>query len=368
MAQSFQNKFDQKYIYAKEQNTNTMSSQKLGLPRRLIDESEDFFLGIEPVEPKPITFEEQELMGKAWLMIVGRTNRAVGIEIMTDLEQKGIIEAAFSLARFTKDRDQRKQLLKKVANTGHSEGMFQYAYILPHSSCPNPENEDDAYWESLISDAAEKGCVKAMHEMGNIYRHRQNFAESMYWYSMTFYNNHIPYQFYIEDLAQAWKEAGMPRNYHKGSSKFDEARFKCACLQLEIFSRQKTNFPIDELVRMATFQQVPFAGYIAGEIYEAYGNYRMATTVFKILSHENDLLGLRRYGDMLMLGIGCEKNIERAKKMYTEAANRGEYISMYALGQLMRESNKNMAAFWYGLSSAYNYGNALRKLLKLTKE
>ena len=45
-------------------------------------------------------------------------------------------------------------------------------------------NANDKLWVETVLDAAERGSVDAMNEMGNICNRWAHFAESMYWYAM----------------------------------------------------------------------------------------------------------------------------------------------------------------------------------------
>jgi len=152
------------------------------------------------------TLSKEERYGKAWLMIVGQTKKAQGLQIMKELDQEGYSEATVVLSMFSDDNAQRKALVKKAADAGNVEGMWEYCGFLPHSYCPDPVDEDDARWEELCLAAAEGGSVDAMNEMGNVFNRRDSYAESMYWYAMA--NAHG--QMSLEGIARKWEMNDAP--------------------------------------------------------------------------------------------------------------------------------------------------------------
>lgn len=309
---------------------------------------------------------DREIYGHAWLLIVGGKQRSAGFKMMTELSQKGITEASLVLAMFSEDQAKRKQLVKKAANAGNPEGMWQYSNFLPHSFCPNPNNKDDAYWESLVLEAAEKGNVDAMLEMGNVCHRREHFAESMYWYAMAYYNDHPEAEQSITMIAKKWKDAGMPRKYQVGSLNFDKARFESALYKLELEANVRTTVSMDQLLRNS-LAGVALSGYIAGGIFETNENYEMAYTTYNMLANNNDPHGLKCYADMLITGQGVEQDIVGAFRMFAEAAEFGERGAMFMMGEYFKKENKNLAAFWYGLSHVRGYEYALPGLIQLVE-
>ena len=238
----------------------------------------------------------EELYGKAWLMIAKSTKyniglKQAGLNIMNDLAQQGFSEAFVVLGMFAYSQTERKNLLKKAADLGNAEGIWEYSNFLPHSFCPNKDDPDDMKWVKTVVDAAEHGSVDAMNEMGNICNRWNHFSESMYWYAMANAHGHKDGQISMNGIARKWVNAGCPRDYQPGTEKFDIARFKCAISYLEIHSNVELSVSMDEIIKY-NLSGTPIAAYLAGDIFEEMENYDMAYKMYNAIAFENDPHGL----------------------------------------------------------------------------
>ena len=323
-----------------------------------------FILIFKKETTKPLSNEER--YGQAWLQIVGN-NRVQGLQKMKELSDAGFVEGSIALAMFTQNPEARKALYKKAADAGNSEGLWGYAGFLPHSFYSDPDDEDDALWERYCIEAAERGSVDAMNEMGNVFHRRENYAESMYWYAMANAHDHRDGQISMVGIAREWNDNGCPDEFENCSKRFDEARYKCAMSYLEMNSDQEISIPPEEIVRMV-FAGVPIAAYLAGDVFEGLGNYEMAYKMYNAISFENDPHGLRCLADMLFTGRGVEKDVESAIRMYTLAAEKGERVAMFIVGEFTKNTNKNLAAYWYGVSHSRGYEGSLQRLIQLSKQ
>ena len=97
-------------------------------------------------------------------------------------------------------------------------------------------DEKDNKWLNYCVIAAENDCVEAMNELGNVFHRQKNYPESMYWYAMAYANGKENGQTSMEGIAKEWKLAGAPRDYIKGTDRFDESRYKCAIWYLELYA------------------------------------------------------------------------------------------------------------------------------------
>lgn len=309
---------------------------------------------------------KEELYGKAWLMIVGQRQKAQGLKIMKDLDAKGYSEAAVVLSMFADSQVQRRTLVKKAADAGNVEGMWEYSGFLPHSFCPDPDDEDDALWEKYCLAAAEGGSADAMNEMGNVFNRRGNFAESMYWYAMANAHGQQGGIISLKGIARKWAMAGAPYEFEPGSPKFDKARHTCAIAYLEIYAGIKQSFKMDDLIKLV-LNGVPIAAYLTADIFESQENYEMAYKMYNAISFENDPHGLKCCADMLITGRGVEKDTQSAIRFYQMAAERGEREAMFVMGEFAKGTAKNMAAYWYGLAHTRGHGNALERLIQIAQ-
>ena len=242
--------------------------------------------------------------------------------------------------------------------------MIPVRGFISHSYIPNPNDNDDSLWEKTVLDAAEKGSADAMNEMGNIYHRRGHYSESMYWYAMANAHDHPQGNVSMMGIAQKWQRNGCPKEFVKGSPKFDEARHKCAIDYLELLSRQQLSTSIDDVVKMV-LDGIPIACYFAGDFFEGIGNDQMAYKMYNALAFENDAHALKCYADMLYFGKGTQIDQESATKMYLKAAKQGDCSAMFITGEFMKNTNKNMAAYWYGVSHTRGYRYSLDRLIEI---
>lgn len=310
--------------------------------------------------------------GKAWLLITGQREKELGLKMMKDLDASGFIEATIALSMFEEDMNEKKRLLKKAADAGNPEGLWQYSCFLPHSYCPNPDDPADALWEKYCTDAAERGSVDAMNELGNIFHRRKNYAESMYWYAMANANDQKDAQMSMFGITKEWKEAGCPREFVPGSAKFDKDRHFCAISSLEIYSNPGSDNSIvarsSDLVYLLMAKHVPLAGYIITDFFESHKSDEMACQAYRVLADMQDPHGLKCYADMLFSGKGISPDVSSAIAMYAKAARLGERSAMFITAEFIKKKDKNLAAYWYGVSHTRGYGLSLQRLIQLASE
>ena len=306
---------------------------------------------------------DRERYGKAWLQIIGQKNCAQGLQTMKELSDEGFIEGTIALAMFTQNTSERKALYKKAADLNHPEGLWGYSNFLEHSFVPDPDDPDDAEWESYCLKAAQCGSVDAMNEMGNIYNRRNQFPQSMYWYAMANANDFPNGQMSLNGIARKWKSEGMPYDYEETEG-FTEAKYKCALFYLEMWAGEEITTPIDEYVRM-NLDGEPMAAYLTGDAFEHADNLEMAYRMYNAIAFENDAHGLKCYADMLYTGRGVAKDLQGAFNAYQRAAELGDRAAMFVVAEFVKKQNPNLAAYWYGVSHSRGYEHSLERMKKL---
>ena len=313
-----------------------------------------------------VGLSDREKYGYAWLQIVGKKNRAKGLQIMKELNDSGFIEGTIALAMFTDNAAERKTLYKKAADQNHSEGLWGYSNFLQHSFVPDPKNPEDAEWEKYCLKAAQYGSADAMNELGNIFNRRNLFPQSMYWYAMANANDFPNGKASLYGIAQKWHAAGMPYEYEV-TENFTEEKYKCALFYLEMWSEEELTFSIDEYIRISLAGE-PLAAYLTGDVFEASDNMEMAYKMYNAMALENDAHGLKCYADMLFTGRGVEKDIQGALRIYQMSAERGDRAAMFVVGEFVKKQNKNMAAYWYGVAHTRGYQYALQRMTQLVEQ
>ena len=284
---------------------------------------------------------------------------------MKELSDKGFIEGTIALAMFTKNASEREALYKKAADQNHPEGLWGYSGFMEHSYIPDPDDPDDAEWETYCLKAAQNGCVDAMNELGNIFNRRGQYPQSMYWYAMANANDFPNCQKSLNGIARKWYNDDMPYDYEETEG-FTEAKYKCAMFYLEMWAGQEITTPIDEYIKLNLAGE-PLAAYLTGDVFESAGNMEMAYRMYNAIAHENDAHGLKCYADMLFAGRGVEKDRQGALRMYQMAAEKGDRAAMLVVGEFTRKQNANLAAYWYGVAHTRGYQNALQRLIQLAR-
>lgn len=304
--------------------------------------------------------------GEAWLLIANPNKTDQGISMMRELSDAGFIEASVSLAMFCDDPSERKELVKRAADKGNPEGIWEYCGFLSHSYILNPNKKEDALWEKYCSTAAEKGIPDAMIEMGNVYNRRQHLAESMYWYAMAYYYDHPQGFGSMKGIAHKWNMMGCPRRFNNGSTMFDTSRNTCAMTLLELHSDNELSGSFDDIIKLV-LDGIPLAGYFAGEMLEDMNNHEMAYRMYNALAIEHDAHAIKCCADMLMTGKGVQQDSQRAIQMYFEAAELGERSAMFVAGEFLKQTNKKMAAYWFGLSHSRGFEHSFERLKQITQ-
>lgn len=310
----------------------------------------------------------EEKYGKACLLTFSENPKQFekGYKIFTELDQNGFVEAALVLAMMSRNPQEKYTYISKAANAGNAEAIWQSTGYIPHSYIPNRAIPTDALWEDTCLKAAERFNVDAMNEMGNVFKRRKNYAEAMYWYSMANAYGHHEGKISQTCLASEWAAAGAPRAFQPGSPRFDKARFDCAICYLEWNAGMKITKPIQEIIPYV-LTGIPIAAFLAGDIFEANNDYEMAYRMYNAISFSNDPHGLRCYADMLLQGKGTAQDPASAVELYQLAASGGDREAMFITGEFLRQSNINMAAYWYGLAHVRGYKPATERLRQLAK-
>ncbi len=310
-----------------------------------------------------------EQFGKAVLLTFCKKTGSFekGFKTLNKLYKNGNVEATLALAMMNQNRQEKQMMYDLAAESGNAEAIWQSCAFIPHSYIPDCTNSMDALWEAKCLMAAERGSLDAMIEMGNIYSRRNNYAESMYWYSMGNALGHKDGKKSQLGLAHRWLAAGAPRSFTSGSPQFDMIRFICSNCYLEWNAGLKMSISLQDIFPCA-INGVPIAIYLVGDICEANGNDEMAYNAYKAGAISNDAHSLRCYADMLLMGKGTKKDLEAARENYLLSAMGGDREAMYITGEFLKDTNKYKAAYWYGVSHLLGYELARERLLQIANQ
>ena len=323
-------------------------------------------LGILNGKGKETINTKEEQYGRAWRLIVGQKQREKGFSIFRELSNNGFAEATIALSMFTQTMEERKNLISKIVPQKHPEALWQMCNLIPHTFYPDLENESNARRTKMCLDAAEMGSVDAMNEMGNICHRLGQYAESMYWYAMAQFNDHPDGKMSMQFIARKWEETGMPKEYSGGTPRFNKARFRAALTYLELYNELEPSTSLHILIQ-DTLEGEPLSGYLTGDLFEQQENYEMAYKMYNALAFENDGHGLKCYADMLYTGRGVQQDLNSAVRTYKLAAENGDRAAMFITGEFTKQTNQNLAAYWYGVSHTRGYPYSLERLITISE-
>lgn len=305
----------------------------------------------------------KEKFGAAWLKLVSTDNkkREEGLNDLRMLESQGDVESAMSLAMFETTSEGKEKYLKKAAETGNAEALWQYSNMLNHNHFPDLDDKDDSYWIKTVLNAAKKGSVDAMLEMGNICNRLSNYVESFYWYFLSSIYEHPQGEFSASFAVKNWVKNGESKKFKRVTDYFKKEYMNtCFVIMKSFRGINPVSSDLNTLLDNAQNGDV-LAALFLGKIYENNNLIQMAMKMFNIASMEEDAYAMRCLADVYM----ALNHIEEAYQLYEKAANFGEKHAMFVMGEFKREKNKNEAAYWYALSHIRGYDAALERLKKI---
>lgn len=286
-------------------------------------------------------------------------------------EQECFSEASVALGQLYASNDNAKSIrhFKIGADRGNAEAAWGAASTIGHDYIPDYAGKDKE-WYGLCLQAANGGCGDAMNELGNVAHREEKYLAAYYWFQMAGFYEHPTGGRDVELLLKEWDSEGRPvlENSIDGVCSAD---IEGARLAFSVLTRQR-KFD-EELVRTsmkvgAQHDNSEFLQLFVGDMCEiAFEDFETAKIQYQIAAHNNSIIGMRRLGDMLAYGKGCEKNLESAFSWYPAAAKDGERVSQYIMGQVTRKQNPNLAAYWFMSSYRRGYQPAMDELMKLVK-
>lgn len=89
--------------------------------------------------------------------------------------------------------------------------------------------------------------------------------------------------------------------------------------------------------------------------------------MYNALAFENDAHAVKCYADMLATGKGVERDMQNAVRFYSLAAEPGERSAMFVVDEFTKGQNKNLVAYWYGVSHTRGYEHSLQWMIQLAQ-
>lgn len=311
--------------------------------------------------------QNQTLYGHAWRLVVGQANKSEGLSMWDKLSQVGFSEAAVARAMFCTNPADKKKLLELAVKDMNPEALWQYSCMIPHSVILDVNNSNDRMYLEYCHNAAKQGSVDAMNEMGNIYHRQKLYVKSMYWYVLANVHGHPDGKMSVAGLAQEWKRAGMPINEPRPNSDIEKARFDCALLYLEIYAGEGLSVDPDKVVTYVR-NGVPIAGYLMGDLCEMRGDGQSALEMYRTIADHGDAHGAKCCADTLLKLSKMDsrfKNNQLIVHYIKKAADLGDRSAMFVQGEFSKDQDRDVAAYWYGVSHSRGYEHSLDRLLQI---
>lgn len=305
------------------------------------------------------TEELRKEYGRQYMKLFDENTRDEGYKALEKLEssfpEAGIVVGQRYLAV---DPKQAYKHFEVAANAGIAEGYWGAATCLDHSFIPDPTDSNDVLWEKYCLAAAERGCADAANELGNICHRKNCHAEAMYWYHMAFFLEQPDSPSSIAGTMSSWVREGCPEDYRPGTKNYTKERHETALIILKIVSGEEQDLYIHRLLNLA-LNGDELAGFYLASLYENEGNNEMAFKIYNALAFREHVHSLRCFGDFKAIGRGTLQNIPEALKYYEKAADKGDPVAMFIMGQnALNDNNINIAAYWLGAAYSRGYENA----------
>ena len=304
--------------------------------------------------------------GRLFLLLLDEETRDQGYAGLEKLESR-FPESGIVVGQYYQgvDPERAKKHFKVAADAGIAEGQWGYSQLLRHSYVLDLSTPGDKEYLKYCLAAAEGGCPDAANEMGNICHRLGFYEESTYWYGMAYSLEHPDGIISLRGITKEWEKHGVSGKFVAHIDGFTEDRRATALILYKMFVMSLDAQDMDDLMALNLGGE-NLAGFILGKILEQGNHDDEAYTVYNALSFENHPYALRCYADMLLNGKGTKRDIESAFRMYKLAAEGGNAVAMFAMGQkAVKEKDPLMAACWFGQAYVRGMDMAADWLAKL---
>lgn len=298
---------------------------------------------------KEVDLTNKKLYGEAWLNIASGDSIDKGLLMLEELCKKNYSEAYVALAMFTKDKETRIQYLKKAAEMGNDEGMWQYALTFNHSYIPDPNIIDDMLFEGYVLKAANKGSKDAMTEMGNINSRRKHYAEAFFWYYKAFALGNYNDPTSVDGIIKEWARNGVPTKYIKGSDAFTKEMNDLSINIIQGILGIRPSFTLEEIAEMAE-RGNELACYIGYEICLSKKDYKGAINFTECGARHEFAHSIKSLGDLYYEGYFGKEDLDKAAELYLDAMKKGDLDATIAFYSVKDREDEKIKAYYLALA------------------
>lgn len=217
-----------------------------------------------------------------------------------------------------------------------------------------------------LENAAERGEVSSMYDLGQLYEEEKNYEEAEKWYKKALGKN---YMIPLSRLGNIYEKKGDYKEAEKWYKKGVQNDNRGAIKNLALLYEKEGNSEESEKLLIKLSEKNDFFGMLSlSEKYHNEKNYEEAEKIDKKLYE----LGAVDRINLIGKAEEYKKNYEEAEKWYLIGANQGNVESMLNLGifydKIKGGKDKEKAAEWYEKASNLNESRAMYLLAQLYQQ
>lgn len=274
--------------------------------------------------------------------------------------EKSDVEIIFNEAQkmLFSNPEKAKMYLEKIEKHKRLAAAYLAEYYMDKFDVENTKK-----W---LENAAERGEVSSMYDLGRLYEEEKNYEEAEKWYKKALGKN---YMIPLARLGNIYEKKGDYKEAEKWYKKGVQNDNRGAIKNLALLYEREGNSEESEKLLIKLSEKNDFFGMLSlSEKYHNEKNYEEAEKIDKKLYE----LGAVDRINLIGKAEEYKKNYEEAEKWYLIGANQGNIESMLNLGifydKIKGGKDKEKAAEWYEKAANLNESRAMYLLAQLYQQ
>ena len=274
--------------------------------------------------------------------------------------EKSDVEIIFNEAQkmLFSNPEKAKTYLEKIEKHKRLAAAYLAEYYMDKFDAENTKK-----W---LENAAERGEVSSMYDLGQLYEEEKDYEEAEKWYKKALGKN---YMIPLSRLGNIYEKKGAYKEAEKRYKKGVQNDNRGAIKSLALLYEREGNSEESEKLLIKLSEKNDFFGMLSlSEKYHNEKNYEEAEKIDKKLYE----LGAVDRINLIGKAEEYKKNYEEAEKWYLIGANQGNVESMLNLGifydKIKGGKDKEKAAEWYEKASNLNESRAMYLLAQLYQQ
>ncbi len=274
--------------------------------------------------------------------------------------EKSDVEMIFNEAQkmLFSNPEKAKTYLEKIEKHKRLAAAYLAEYYMDKFDAENTKK-----W---LENAAERGEVSSMYDLGLLYEEEKNYEEAEKWYKKALGKN---YMIPLSRLGNIYEKKGNYKEAEKWYKKGVQNDNRGAIKSLALLYEREGNSEESEKLLIKLSEKNDFFGMLSlSEKYHNEKNYEEAEKIDKKLYE----LGAVDRINLIGKAEEYKKNYEEAEKWYLIGANQGNIESMLNLGifydKIKGGKDKEKAAEWYEKAANLNESRAMYLLAQLYQQ